>query len=411
MTQVVTQQHTSVAVGSRESPLQTGHSRFDAIDLVRGVVMVLMALDHTRGFFMRQDLNPLDLENPSLAWYFTRWVTHFCAPVFVFLAGTGAFLYGSRGRTRLQLAWFLLSRGVWLIFLEFTLIHLGWAFSLDYQGLFFQVIWAIGVGMIVLAGLVFLPTWVVTSIGLVIIAGHNLLDLVPARELDQLGWPFVFLFRMRFLDDVFPVRVLVLYPLVPWFGILCAGYGFGAIWLLERNRRRAVLLGLGAALTLGFVLLRLANGYGDPNPWSPRSASWITALSFLDCTKYPPSLDYALMTLGPAIIAMGLLDHRIGPLGRPFVVFGRVPLFYYLLHLPLIHLFAVLFAWVRYGDVSFLLYHLAFSDKQRLFPPDYGYGLEVIYPVWIMVILCLYPVCAWFAEVKRRHREGWLSYL
>jgi uncharacterized membrane protein len=411
MTQVATPQPISAESAPRACT-SGGPSRFDSIDLVRGVVMVLMALDHTRGFFMRQDLNPLDLDHPSLAWYFTRWVTHFCAPVFVFLAGTGAFLYGSRGHTRSQLAWFLLTRGVWLIFLEFTLIHLGWAFSLDYQGLFVQVIWAIGCSMVIMAGLVFLPTWAVTALGIAIIAGHNLLDSIPEVDLNQLGWPFVFLFRMQLLDDVLPgIRILVLYPLVPWFGILAAGYGFGAIWMLDRHRRRRLLLGLGAALTCAFVVLRYANGYGDPRPWSPHSEGWVTVLSFLDCTKYPPSLAYVLMTLGPSILALGLLDRPVGPLGRPLVVFGRVPLFFYLLHVPLIHLFAVLFAWFRYGDVSFLLCHLAFSDKALLFPRDYGYGLAVIYPVWFLVILCHYPPCRWFAEVKRRSRDPWLSYL
>jgi uncharacterized membrane protein len=412
MTRVVTPQSSAVIIGPATTSPDAPLPRLYAIDLVRGVVMVLMVLDHTRGFFTHPNLNPLDLQNPWPTLFLTRWVTHFCAPVFVFLAGTGSFLYGSRCKARGQLAWFLVTRGVWLLFLEFSLVHLGWAFSFDYQGLFAQVIWVIGWSLILLACLVRVPAWVVAIIGMAIIMCQNLLDLIPAETLRGFGWPVVILLRPGILELPYPqgVRILALYSILPWFGILAAGYGFGALWLLERGRRRQILLLLGIALTLLFVVLRYVNGYGDPNPWAEQRTVGLTFLWFLDCTKYPPSLTFVAMTLGPAILAMALFDGRPGPVGSRLAVFGRVPLFFYLLHVPLIHFFAVMSAEMRFGDASFLFGHLAFSDRS-LFPTNYTYPLRVVYFMWGAVVLCLYPPCAWFAEVKRRHRDGWLSYL
>jgi uncharacterized membrane protein len=264
--------------------------------------------------------------------------------------------------------------------------------------------------MLLLAALVFLPTWAVALIGVAIITFHNGLDFVPAERLRELGWPFVILFRPGMLEFPPGVQFLAMYSIVPWFGILAAGYGFGTVWLLEKERRHRVLLGLGTILTLLFVVLRTLNGYGDPRPWSVLSSPLLTFLSFLDCTKYPPSLVFVSMTIGPAILALACFDRPTVSIARPFVIFGRVPLFFYLLHVPLIHLVSLAFAWFRYGDASFLLGHLAFSDRS-LFPVEYGYPLPVIYLVWILVVLCLYPPCRWFAGVKERRRDAWLSYL
>jgi uncharacterized membrane protein len=383
-----------------------GRSRLDGIDLLRGLVMVLMALDHTRDFFSNAHVRPTDLEHTWPALFLTRWVTHFCAPVFVFLAGTGAFLYGARGRTRGQLAWFLLSRGLWLIVLEFTLVRFGWSFNFAFDQLFAQVIWAIGASMVALAGLVFLPPWAVLGFGIALVAGLSAVDQTALRK--SLGPPWVgvaLLFPGAV--ELGPVHVFVAYPVLPWLGVMALGYGLGPVWQLDRRPRQTWLLGFGAALTCLFFVLRFADRYGDPQPWSPQPTDLFTAFSFVNCTKYPPSLLFVLMTLGPALLALAYFDREPGPLGRFLVTFGRVPLFYYLLHLPLIHGLAVALSWVEYGTVDFW-FQAPFGPRR--FPENYGYSLPVVYLLWGVVVLLLYPACRWFAGVKRRRREGWLSY-
>jgi uncharacterized membrane protein len=386
----------------------------EAVDLLRGVVMVLMALDHTRDFVSDARFNPLDLSRTTTALFLTRWVTHFCAPVFVFLAGTGAFLSATRGKTRPQVAWFLLTRGLWLVLLEFTLVHVGWFFNLNYGLLVGQVIWAIGCSMLALAGLVFLPAWAVGALGITLIACLNLFDGVRPDSLGPYRGLWVVLVSGSFSSgplELGPgVYFFVAYPVLPWLGVLAAGYGFGRLWLLDRGPRRRLLLGLGVGLTLLFVALRAVNRYGDPAPWSAQPSGLFTLFSFLNCSKYPPSLLFLLMTLGPALLALALLDRPAGPLGRVLVTFGRVPLFYYLLHLPVIHLVALGLALARYGEVGFMFENVAFAGPGQL-PGGYGYGLPVVYLVWLLVVAALYPVCRWFAGVKSRHRTAWLSYL
>jgi uncharacterized membrane protein len=406
------------------------NSRLDAIDLLRGSVMVLMALDHTRAFFSNPGFDPLDLSKTSAALFLTRWVTHFCAPVFVFLAGTGAFLAAYRGgKTKPQLAWFLLSRGVWLLVLEFTLVHLGWAFSLDYRFLLGQVIWAIGWSMILLAGLVFLPTWVVGLLGVLIIAGHNAFDPIQAEKFGLYrslwvalvsGGKLDFQSGLKLASTAFPILhssisltqpgfLIVAYPILPWLGVMAAGYAFGTIWLVDPGRRQRWLVFLGTSLIVLFITLRAFNKYGDPNHWSPQRTGEFTVLSFLNCTKYPPSLLFVLMTLGPAILTLAWFDRSTVPLGRQLTVFGRVPLFYYLLHVPTIHLAAIVFAGFRHGTSGFLYQHPLFRHSDAI-PKDYGYDLPVVYVVWIGVVVSLYPACKWFAGVKSRRRSAWLSY-
>jgi uncharacterized membrane protein len=390
---------------------RAGRARLDAIDLVRGAVMVLMALDHTRDFFTNVTFDPLDLSRTTTPLFLTRWVTHFCAPVFVFLAGTGAFLFGARGKTRPQLAWFLASRGLWLVLLEFTLVHLGWSFRLDYHLVTGQVIWAIGWSMVALAGLVFLPTWAVAAAGIVLVAGHNALDGIPPEQLGSFRWLWVMLVGVTPGGGpvmLAPDRVLyVAYPVLPWLGAMALGYALGPVWLLERARRRRYLVGLGLLGTALFVAVRAVNGYGDPQHWSRQATGWFTVLDFLNCLKYPPSLLYVLMTLGPALLALAWCDREPGPLLRPLVTFGRVPLFFYLIHLPAIHGLSLLLAWLRHGDASFLLHH-PFSIQR---PPGYGYDLPTVYLLWLGVVAALYFPCRWFAALKRRYPGSWLSYL
>jgi uncharacterized membrane protein len=382
------------------------------IDLVRGIVMVLMALDHTRGFFSNLHFDLTDPAQTTTAVFFTRWVTHFCAPVFVFLTGVGAFLYGTHGRTRGQLAWFLVSRGAWLVFLEFTLIHFAWSFRVDDPQLFAQVIWAIGCSLILLAGLAFLPAPLIGVIGLLVVAGHQTLaELLADRGLSAswlLGLPCPD--RIEFGPGV---SVFVLYPVLPWFGVLALGYGLGPLWTLEHRRHRRLLAIVGIAAISAFVLLRWLNGYeGDPNPWSPQPrGGWYTLLSFLNCSKYPPSLLFVLMTLGPAILALAWLDRPPRLFGRVFVTFGRVPLFYYLLHLFVIHGLAVGLALAYYGHAEFLFRSPVSAAPPTNAPPNAGVDLPVVYLLWLLVVAILYGPCLWYAGVKSRHREGWLSYL
>jgi uncharacterized membrane protein len=386
----------------------TARPRLDSIDLLRGLVMVIMALDHVRDFFHQGAflIDPTDLTKTNTALFFTRWITHFCAPVFVFLAGTGAFLSASRGKTKAELSRFLLTRGLWLIVLELTVIDLGWTFGVDsfFVG---QVIWAIGWSMIVLAFLIYLPVWAITAFGVVMIVAHNLFDPVQARSLGALSGLWAALHARELTETYGGIRLFTMYPLAPWVGVMAAGYGFGQLYLMGRERRRRLLLRLGLGLTLLFIILRAANFYGDPRPWSTQQNALYTFLSFINCEKYPPSLLFLLMTLGPAIIALALserFNEHPAPLLRPLVVFGRVPLFYYILHIPLIHGLAVVFAIIKYGP--------AVSEAFKSGPPaDYGYGLPVVYMVWVGVVLALYPACRWFAGVKRRRKDAWLSYL
>jgi uncharacterized membrane protein len=377
--------------------------RNDAIDLLRGLVMVVMALDHARDFYSNYPGDPtatLGTVTPAL--FFTRWVTHFCAPVFVFLAGVSAYLAGTR-RTRPELARFLATRGLWLLVVEVTLVRWGWLFELGFHIVVFQVIWVLGLSMVVLAGLVLLPLRPahVGALGLALVLGHDLLDGVHAASLGSMGWLWMFVHeRGRLMPNGHVL--LVIYPLVPWAGVMAAGYGLGVVYTWPAERRRRLLLRLGAVLVVAFVALRAGNHYVDPLPWTPQRSPLVTFFSFLACSKYPPSLAYLLMTLGPALVLLGLADGVSARWTRPFVTFGRVPFFYYVLHVPLLHAAAV-----AVGGTIFM---------HKLFLPDeetrrVGFSLPVVYLAWALAVLALYPACRWFAGVKARSRAAWLSYL
>ena len=378
--------------------------------------MVIMALDHVRDFFhvYAKSFDPLD---PAQTWtglFFTRWITHFCAPTFVFLAGTGAFLSTRRGKTKKELSWFLLTRGLWLILLEMTLVRFGWFFNVDYHLVIIQVIWAIGWGLVVLSGLVFLPTRVIAAFGLALICLHNLFDGLKSQDFAGWSWLWVLLHEQGVVMFAPGFFAFVAYPLVPWVGVIAAGYAFGEILTLERERRRRLLFGIGLTAVALFVVLRFVNAYGDPLPWASQSrGAWYTFLSFLNTQKYPPSLLFLLMTLGPSIIALALFDggRETGALLRPFVTFGRVPLFYYLLHVPLMHLAAVVFAYLKYGRAEWLFVNWPPPGQPQPEPEGYGYNLLVVYAIWLGVVLALCPLCRWFAAVKSRRRDAWLSYL
>jgi uncharacterized membrane protein len=395
----------ATAAWDREGRTVGGRPRLDSIDLLRGLVMVLMVLDHTRDFFSAGGFNPRDVNDPAL--FLTRWITHFCAPTFIFLAGVSAFLYGARGRTRLELSRFLLTRGLWLVLLEVTLVRFAWSFSVFPDFVMLQVIWAIGMSMIVLSALVHLPRWAIASLGIGMIAGHNLLDGIEASQLGQAGWLWTILHDPALLRPVPGVSMFALYPLVPWIGVMAAGYALGPVMLLGPAPRRRWLIGLGVAVTGGFLLLRASNVYGDPAPWVAQESMLATALSFVNNEKYPPSLLYLAMTIGPALLALAAFEAARGKISRIFVTFGRVSLFYYVAHLLLLHTLAVIVAILTTGDAAWLLGGPPIDAK----PVGYGFGLPGVYAIWVLVVAALYWPCRWFAGLKRRHGEGWLSYL
>ncbi len=386
--------------------------RVDAVDLLRGVVMVIMLLDHTREFFHREALNfdPADLTKTNTLLFFTRWVTHFCAPVFVFLAGAGAFLQMARGKSKAELSRFLITRGLWLILLELTVIRVIVWFNFDFHFAFMlQVIWVIGVSMILLAGLIYLPLRAVVIGGVGMIALHNLLDNIKVQSG---GWDVVWMILHRqgvvFLTP--KIYGLALYPLIPWVGVLAAGYCFGAVYKWEAERRRRVLIWLGASLLLAFVVLRGLNVYGDPSRWSAQKNSWFTILSFLNVTKYPPSLLFLLLTLGAAILALPWFERmKHGFLSRVMITFGRVPLFFYLGQWLTAHGLAVIAGYLAGQPVGWLFAGL--MEQPRPNPGNLGFSLSVVYVFWFLGLLLLYPLCRWFAEVKRRRRDWRLSYL
>jgi uncharacterized membrane protein len=386
-------------------------SRVDSIDLLRGLVMVLMALDHTRDFFGNAQLNPTDLSKATAALFMTRWVTHFCAPVFAFLAGTGAYLASASGRSRSDLARFLASRGLWLIFLDLTVMNFGLYFNPAPSLIFMLVLWSIGGSFLLLSALVYLPGRFIGAQGLLLIASHNFIELLPvsAGSPGALEPLRTLLFRPGLLPPLGIVKFFVGYPLLPWFGIVAAGYGFGEVIRLKPERRESITLTTGIAMTALFVAMRAWGVYGDPNPWTTEGTPLLTALSFSNCTKQPPSLLFVCMTLGPAMVALGIFDRfgSRGPVRRALVTLGRVPLFFYILHFYLIHALAVLVAIARGMPITWLC-----SDVfQGQPPPGWPFSLPGVYFAWAIVVILMYLPCRWFAGVKRRHPGGWLSYL
>lgn len=385
--------------------------RVESVDVVRGVVMVLMALDHTRDYFGGASVDPTNLATTTAPLFLTRWITHFCAPVFCLLTGTGAYL-ARRSRTTPQLSTFLLTRGLWLVFLELTIARFLWQFNVDYQVTIITVLWALGWSMVVLAALVRFPTWVAGAFGGAMILLHNLADPVQAASLGSFA-PLWNVLHSPGVLHAAPGRIVILaYPLVPWIGVMAVGYALGAIYGLEAGRRRRLLLHAGIALTAAFLALRFANVYGDPVPWSAQRTATLTVLSFLNVTKYPPSLLFLLMTLGPALLLLRAADGRTpsGPL-RPVFTIGKVAMFYYLAHILLLHLIAVVFSFARYGTIRYMFESARPDQFPVTQPPGWASPLPVVYVLWIVVVVLLYPLCRWYAALKARSSNPLLSYL
>jgi uncharacterized membrane protein len=390
-------------------------TRISSIDIVRGAVMVLMAIDHVRVY------SGLPAGGPTAGIFFTRWITHFCAPAFIFLAGTSAFMYAQRhGDVRR----FLVTRGLWLVLLELTVLRVAWTFNLEFMRYDLAgVIWVIGWCMVLLAllvrlrppasaGQVRLPVKAVAVFGLVVIAGHNVLDsflstLAPRLAESGLSG----LWKILYLGfSAGPITLgnggpafWVLYSIVPWVGVIAAGYAFGAVLMLEPRQRRRTCFAIGLGSIALFLVLRGLNLYGDPRPWQ-------SGLEFLNATKYPASLSFLLMTLGPTIALMPLVEGARGAIARWLTVFGRVPFFYYVLHIPLIHTLALIVSAIRLGEISLWLF-----DDHPMGPPPppegYAWGLPLLYLVWGIAIVMLYAACRWYAELKARRTDWWLRYV
>jgi uncharacterized membrane protein len=374
--------------------------------------MIVMALDHVRDFFHlgAMSFQPDDLTRTTVPLFFTRWITHFCAPVFMFTAGAGAFLWLSRGHTKRQLSRFLWTRGLWLVLLDLVVERFAMNFSLATGPVILSVLWALGWCMVILGFLVHLPIRVLSVVSIAVIALHNLLDSVPASRFGGFAW----IWNIVHQPGAFPVgnvMVLVGYTLVPWFAVMAAGFCFGQIFNLDPAARRRLMIRIGLGLTAAFFVIRGINVYGDPVPWS-RAVPGMTVLSFLRCTKYPPSLDFLLMTLGPALLLLAALDRVTLRRTNPLMVFGRVPLFYFIVHFFVSHLLAIPLALLRYGRAAFLFTPApSMGGAANIYPADYGYGLGVVYVLWIAVVVLLYPMCLWFARLKERRQDWWLSYL
>ena len=361
--------------------------------------MIIMALDHTRDFFTNLRFPPENLAKATPALFATRWITHFCAPAFFLLAGVGASLSVSNGRSVRSMSWFLFSRGLWLVLLEMTVLQVAWNFDLEFP-LFLIVIWTLGWSMVVLAGLIFLPRWAIAVFAIAMITTHNMLDGIRPDSFGSLAPLWNFLHVPGFVFG----KALLGYPLIPWCGVMALGYALGVVFEWTPEARKRLLIRAGVTMVIAFIVLRYFNLYGNPAPWTAQRSAAMTVASFLNLLKYPPSLMYLLMTLGPVFIALALLDNVRGKVANVVAVYGRVPMFYYVLHIFVIHILAYLFAMVQGGDGSFL------NLDVGSFPGWYGTSLPGVYLAWVTVVLLLYLPCRWFANLRARRKDWWLSY-
>jgi uncharacterized membrane protein len=394
---------TAASAGTVTSSTGPAH-RLQSVDIVRGAIMVLMALDHVRDFVTELRFQPEDLSRGSAALFATRWVTHFCAPGFFLLAGLGIGLAMARGRTASEISRYLVTRGFWLIVLDIIITPLGWQFGFRLIPAFALVLWALGLSMILMAAVVHLPRIAVAVVALLLIVGHNLLDAVQPQQLGAFAPLWNLLHVQGF---AIPGKLLILYPLVPWIAVMAIGWVLADIYRWEPERRRRFLIWCGVAAVAAFVLLRAFNAYGNTFPWSPQRTFGLTVASFLNLRKYPPSLQFLLMTLGPTLIALALVERVRGRVVQWLTVYGRVPLFFYVTHIFAAHAAGVVLALIQGGELRRIP---VVTDPGSL-PAWYGVSLPGVYVVWALVVIALYFPCRWFARLKERSDNGLLAYL
>lgn len=398
-----------------QAPLSQ-QKRIESIDLLRGLAMIVMALDHVRDYFhiLAFTTNPMDPETTNLALYFSRWITHFCAPFFVFLSGTSIFLQSQR-KSKRALSQFLLIRGLWLILVEVSIITLAWSFNPFYNFFFFQVIWAIGASMLLMGLLIWLPFRMLLATGFIIVLGHNAFDAMEAAE----GFQSNFWWDMLHIGNfaVYPITsshmLGFIYPVLPWTGVMILGYGAGVFYSPKYTpaQRKKLLTYLGLGLLLLFITLRLINVYGDPKPWTYQKNTLATVFSFLDVNKYPPSLIFTCMTLSPLLILLAAWENLRNGFARVCIIFGRTAFFYYILHLYLIHFLATISFYLRGHSMQQLAEQNIRLPFWFIYPGD-GYSLGVTYLWWILIVALLFPLCHWYNNYKSKHRHyWWLSYL
>ena len=390
-----------------EPPILHAKRRLASIDILRGLAMILMTLDYVRGIFGIAPFEPESISQTSMWLFFTRWISHLCAPVFVFLAGCSARLYEAKGRAKPELARYLCSRGLWLVFLEIAVVNTSFLNYAYGNYVLLHALWALGWCMVLLAAMVWLPKRWIAVIAVFVIVGHHVLDPISAGNLGPWKLPFALLHEQNVFLISGRLFAIVMYPLFPWVGVMAAGYVIGELFFLDPETRCRKLFRLGVLLTAAFAVLRVLNGYGDPNPWVHSNRGWIfTMLAFLNTTKYPASLMFLCMTLGPALMLLAWMEGCSGRACRLLRVFGRTPLFYYLLQNLLIHLFAIVWTYSLFGRAPGW-----WAQGRMSWPSDYSPNPWWIYGIWLLVVFALFPLCRWFGSVKDKRPNGWLSYL
>ncbi|MDI1233630.1 MAG: heparan-alpha-glucosaminide N-acetyltransferase domain-containing protein [bacterium] len=390
--------------------------RIESIDILRGIAMVIMALDHVRDYFhfSANTSDPLDLDTTTPLLFFTRWITHFCAPVFIFLSGTSIYLQSIR-KSKSELSLFLLKRGLWLILVEMIVITFGWSFNPNYPAFFMQVIWAIGISMALMAFIIYLPYWAIFTLGVLIVIGHNFLDYYEIQD----GFKPNFIWDISHHGVFKPYEFikghsfLIVYPFLPWTGVMMLGYCLGILYSsnYSQEQRLRNLKILGLTLIVLFIILRYTNLYGNKTPWEVQKNILYSLFSFIDVNKYPPSLLYICMTLGPSILVLAWLESFKITGFKYFKVFGSVALFYYILHIYLIHALCMLIFFVRGHHMSEAVNPAAHFPFYFVISGE-GFSLPLVYFIWILVVLILYPICKIYDKYKTKHKnKKWLSYL
>ena len=387
-------------------------NRIESIDFLRGLVMIIMALDHVRDYFFFGSFtsNPTDLDSTTPLLFYTRIITHYCAPVFVLLTGTSAYLYGAK-KNKHDLSKFLLTRGIWLIFLEIVVNNFIWFFDPSYSLIVLQVIWAIGFSMLFLSGIIYFSNKIISVIGLVIICFHNLFDTFVFEGQSPYAILWYFLHQQSMIKISEHTSLVFGYPIIPWVGLMALGYVMGSLYTEYQSKERTLLLmKLGIYSVLAFIILRLTNFYGEPNHFAIQEKISFSVMALFNTTKYPPSLLYLLMTIGPSLILLSIIEKYKNKITDFFIVFGKVPLFYYFSHVFLIHITAIIFLIIENKDYNIMLNMTPFLPNQYQLM-EYGYPLWVVYLVWVIVILILYPICNKYMKYKSNSKKWWLSYL